>query len=545
MKHKNRKKVNKKLITRIDLEKKKESNLELDNILSNKNNLEKVLDTKIQNTEIILSKNINNTDKEIKKIEKNIVRNHKKIIVLTVILIILIFLIIFFMMPKLKIKGDTKIDIVYGNEYNEYGASAKFLNKDLTDKIIIESNVDTKRIGTYVIKYKLKFLFYYITKERIVNIIDNEKPTIELSGSTSVKLCPGEKYKEEGYKSVDNYDGDITDKVNVNILSDKIVYQVSDSSNNEAEEIRNLEYIDTESPSLELKGSNIVYIPVGTNYIEPGYIALDNCVTDIQDKVKVEGNVDTNKVGKYEIIYMAIDGSDNKTKLTRTVNVYNENNTNTGSLIPGMIYLTFDDGPNEATTSEILNILKDEGVKATFFVTNSGPDYLIKRAYDEGHTIGLHTASHNYSLIYANADNYFNDLETVGNRVRNIIGINANLIRFPGGSSNTVSRSYDGGTKIMSYLTSEVTNRGYKYFDWNVDANDAGSCASSGNKRECVYNNVINGLSKNRVNVVLMHDIKYYTKDALKSIIEYGKANGYMFARLDESVQAIHFHVNN
>ena len=173
-------------------------------------------------------------------------------------------------------------------------------------------------------------------------------------------------------------------------------------------------------------------------------------------------------------------------------------------------------------------------------MTNSGPDELIKRAYDEGHTIALHTASHNYSIVYASVDSYFNDLNIVSERVKNITGVESKIIRFPGGSSNTVSRKYSSG--IMSYLTSEVLKRGYRYYDWNVSSGDA---AGGSPTASMIYDNVVSNLSKNRVNMVLMHDIKTYTRDALRDIIRYGKENGYVFDKITQDTEMITQRVNN
>ena len=141
-------------------------------------------------------------------------------------------------------------------------------------------------------------------------------------------------------------------------------------------------------------------------------------------------------------------------------------------------------------------------MKATFFVVNRDKslDYLIKRQYNEGHTVGIHSYTHDYKLIYQSNKNYFDDLEKMVNRVEGIIGIKSNIIRFPGGSSNTISKRYKVG--IMTELTKEVIEKGYRYYDWNVDSNDAGGAMT----KEEIYNNVISGLSVNRENVVLMHD---------------------------------------
>ena len=205
----------------------------------------------------------------------------------------------------------------------------------------------------------------------------------------------------------------------------------------------------------------------------------------------------------------------------------------------GVIYLTFDDGPNEGTTNVILDILKEEGVKATFFVTCKGPDELIKREYKEGHTVALHTASHDYATVYASDDAYFNDLKRVQDRVKNLTGFESKIVRFPGGSSNTISRRYSSG--IMSRLTTELLNRGYKYYDWNISSGDAGSTTDPSG----VYSNVVNSLRTDRANMILMHDIKSYTRDALRDIIRYGKNNGYRFERITLDTEMVTQRVNN
>ena len=210
-----------------------------------------------------------------------------------------------------------------------------------------------------------------------------------------------------------------------------------------------------------------------------------------------------------------------------------------GAVVKGTIYLTFDDGPGDYT-AELLDVLQKYKIKATFFVTGKGDDSLIAREYNDGHAIGLHTCSHNYSYVYANMDNFFADLNCVQNRVVNITGQPTNLIRFPGGSSNTVSRRYDKGSRIMSKLTREVENRGFAYFDWNVDSDDAGRARSA----EEVYNNVTSRL-KDGDNVILQHDIKPYSVAAVEHIIIYGLENNYKFDKLSPSSYSAHHGVNN
>ena len=204
-----------------------------------------------------------------------------------------------------------------------------------------------------------------------------------------------------------------------------------------------------------------------------------------------------------------------------------------------VIYLTFDDGPGPHT-AKLLDILKKYDVKVTFFVTRAGDDELIAREHTEGHTVALHSFTHDYAYIYSSVDNFFTDLYEIQARVKNITGETATLIRFPGGSSNLVSANYDGGIGIMSRLVNEVTNRGFTYFDWNISSGDAGGATSPGE----VYENVINSL-KPDFSVVLQHDIKEFSVDAVEDIIKYGKANGYTFKKLDQSSFTAHHGVNN
>ena len=128
----------------------------------------------------------------------------------------------------------------------------------------------------------------------------------------------------------------------------------------------------------------------------------------------------------------------------------------------------------------------------------------------------------------------------IQNKVEGIIGKKSTIIRFPGGSSNTVSRRYSLG--IMTILTNEVTNKGFTYFDWNVSSGDAGEARSS----DDVYRNVTSSL-KYQNNVVLMHDFEgnYKTLNALRDIIKYGKQNGYTFSAINTSTFPSHHGINN
>ncbi|MBO4816076.1 MAG: polysaccharide deacetylase [Clostridia bacterium] len=209
----------------------------------------------------------------------------------------------------------------------------------------------------------------------------------------------------------------------------------------------------------------------------------------------------------------------------------------------GIIYLTFDDGPTSDSTPQILDILKSRNIKATFFILHYDEQHeqFIKREQQEGHTIGLHGYTHNYSEIYQSAETCIENFEKIGNQVYQTTGEKSKFIRFPGGSSNTISKKYCEG--VMTELVNRVIELGYNYFDWNVDSDDAGHAKTS----QDIYNNVISGIKPERRNVVLMHDFaeNYKTIDALDSIISWGLEQGYVFRKITDETPMVKHGVNN
>ena len=204
-------------------------------------------------------------------------------------------------------------------------------------------------------------------------------------------------------------------------------------------------------------------------------------------------------------------------------------------------YLTFDDGPSN-NTLKVLDILKQYNIKATFFVVGSSKLEYTKRIVAEGHTVGLHANVHEYSKIYRSVDAYFSDLNEISKKVEAACGVKSNIIRFPGGTSNTVSRSHCSG--IMTTLAQEVVDRGYYYFDWNADSNDA-----SGNNvpvSKIMSSIRAYGTSSDSL-VVLMHDTgaKNTTVEALPQIIEFYANAGYSFAALSSDSEPIRHRPNN
>ena len=456
----------------------------------------------------------------------------KKKLVLIIGLIVLLVLGVLFsvyefiLLPSINLKGKNPTIVKYESKYVEKGFSAKYLGKDVSKDVKVSGKVNGKKLGEYKITYKVGSGIFTRKVIRKVLVKDLEKPKMDIS-KDDVYVCPGSDFVPEKVTATDNYDKKIKVK---NILSkDKtsVTYSATDSSGNTTSVTKKVLYEDKTPPKIEVIGGEEMYIKLGDQFDDPGVKVIDNCDGEIKD-VKRDGSWNANEIGDYTLTYTVTDKAGNTSKATRKVIVSN-----------GVIYLTFDDGPNSGTTNVILDILKEEGVKATFFVTNSGPDELIKREFDEGHTVALHTASHNYAIVYASVESYFNDLNQVSERVKRITGQESKIIRFPGGASNTVSRRYSNG--IMTRLTQEVLNRGYKYYDWNISSGDAGSTTQASG----VYSNVVNSLRHDRVNMVLMHDIKPYTRDAIRDIIRYGKNNGYRFEKITMDTEMITQRVNN
>ncbi len=179
------------------------------------------------------------------------------------------------------------------------------------------------------------------------------------------------------------------------------------------------------------------------------------------------------------------------------------------------VYLTFDDGPS-IYTDEILDILADHDVKATFFVTGKTDEESVdayKRIVEDGHTLGMHSYSHRYSQIYASKEAFVEDLNKLQEYLYETTGVWSRYYRFPGGSSNTAS------TVDMSELIDYLTEQDITYFDWNIVSGDASGQSLSA---DTIYNNCISRVTNFNEAVILMHDAadKHSTVEALPRIIE-------------------------
>ena len=386
------------------------------------------------------------------------------------------------------------------------------------------------------------------TAERTLVYKDVIAPVITLAQGNNIARDKGADFTEPGFSAVDECDGDLTSQVAVSGTVDGhtygtyvLTYTVTDSSGNIGEVKRTIQIVDLKKPVISLAGDLKTYIKVGTTYTDPGFTASDNIDGDITGKVAVSGGVDTSKMGINTISYSVSDSFGNTTTVTRKVYVYQQqavaNPINPGNKV---VYLTFDDGPS-AHTARLLNILDKYGVKATFFVTNQFPtyQYMIGETHRRGHTIALHTLTHNYASLYSSEEAYYQDLAGINNIVVAQTGVAPSIVRFPGGTNNLVSRKYCSG--IMTALTQSISHFGYLYCDWNVSSGDAGGATTAA----AVANNVISGIQKKNVSIVLQHDIKSFSVEAVDDILFWGIQNGYTFLPMDNTTPMVHYAPQN
>ena len=155
---------------------------------------------------------------------------HSKKLFLILIIITLFMLIYSVMSPNVDVyTNNIKLNSDYSIDYKVYNLFTNLTNKSS----IIENNINSSKVGTYTIVINVKYLFFNVNKTFDINVIDNTKPIITLNGNTEVKVCPNTDYNEEGYTASDNYDGDITERVNIKKIDNSIIYTVIDSSSNE------------------------------------------------------------------------------------------------------------------------------------------------------------------------------------------------------------------------------------------------------------------------------------------------------------------------
>lgn len=522
---------------------------------------------------------------------KGTVRNYLIIAVLAIAAVLIFVFGVNRWKINFKLIGEPSVISECGEPYKDQGAEAEvtgsilsFVHHPVSVKVSTE-RVNIHEPGTYTVTYSAGFMWLSASATRDVVIVDTTPPVIELKHIDDYYTLPHHTYEEEGFTATDNHDGDITSKVVSEEKNGRVYYTVSDQYGNTAKAEREIFYDDRNAPVFSFPSGEEGFLFQGQTW-EDDVQAEDDADGDVSDRIKSEGSVDTGQVGTYTITYTVSDEWGNVAKQDRYVTVKRTpvtadeaaaaaiitpvteetaaagSTAGTGSTASAadasanaaaaqtaepakadpkkIIYLTFDDGPGRYT-EELLKILDDHKVLATFFVTAAYKDYqdLIGAEYNAGHSVGVHTATHEYSEIYASTNAYWEDFNTMQDIIQEQTGCRTDIFRFPGGASNTISANYCEG--IMSALARQSEEKGYIYVDWNVTSGDAGDTTSS----EVLYENMMKGIHTYENSFILCHDIKDFTIATMDRFITDALKEGYTFLPITSESRTCHHGINN
>ena len=394
----------------------------------------------------------------------------KKKKILIIVFLIFIIIITFLLCAQIRLKGKTVITLNYDEVYEEPGYSSLF-------KVKVTNNIKNNKVGKYKVTYK-NFLF---KKYRTVEIVDEVKPVITLIDD-NVTILLNEEYKEPGYKAQDEYDGDITDKVEIisglknnQVGTYKITYKVTDSSKNTT------------------KTSRVVNV-VNTLYKDE-YETIDNNMTGWYTSNRQDGNRPReSEIKKYKDQNVYFLGHDKK-----------------------VIYLTFDEGGNITYVKEIVDILNKHNIDATFFFSrnyiSNNPD-LMKKIINSGHSIGNHTVNHLSMPSLATKDkfdSYYSEIKETEIAFMQATGKPMEkLFRYPMGeySNRTMNIMKSMGYKSIFWSVA--------YKDWDGDYNKE---YSLNNMKKQLHNGAI----------YLIHPKCRGNYEALEDFINYATDLGYKF----------------
>ena len=286
-------------------------------------------------------------------------------------------------------------------------------------------------------------------------------------------------------------------------------------------------------PEIILEHREDYYVIPGLSYEEEGYRASDDRDGDLTDKVERSQDGDF-------IIYKVADQAGNVTVRYRKIPLLDPE---TGkAAVPEDSYDVLvssrenEDGDAGGPADD-----PADGSGQTFFVTHAFPMYedRIGEEAAAGHSIGIHTYSHDFAKIYADDKAFWKDIEKMQEIVVKETGQRTNLMRFAGGSSNTDSAAYTQG--IMTLLTKQAEKKGWHYFDWNVSSGDGGNDSTS----ESVITRITSQIQDHDESVVLCHDTKENTVNAMEYLIPWLLDNGYTLLPLTPDSETAHHAVLN
>lgn len=442
-------------------------------------------------------------------------------------LFLLCLVLYWLMVPRIVLSPQRNVEINSVVDYRSFISDVKHGNID-------EVRVDSSQVNIHKVgNYQVIFHYEKIKKTMTLKVVDTTPPVVSTK-EAKVALNQGIKADDliESISDASQTKTYFLEDYQFDKLGQKeVTIVVEDKFHNKTEKQVMVDIVsDNEPPEIIASQLNVLIdhdidiksqISVYDDFDHDPEISIDT------------SQLNTSKAGTYPVVISVKDKSGNKSQKTIQVLVVTEEKHK-------VVYLTFDDGPSKHTP-EVLDILNRYGCQATFFITGMNPQYrnYIKIASDQGHTIGLHTYSHNYSQIYASVDAYFEDLNKIGELAKEYLGYVPHYIRFPGGSSNAVSKKYCKG--IMTQLTKMAEEKGYTYFDWNCENGDGYAKMS---KNEMMRR--ATSATGNQV-MILMHDAngKQNTIDILPQVIEYYQKRGYVFKAIDDSTDGFHQKVIN
>ncbi|MGK0465191.1 polysaccharide deacetylase family protein [Clostridium sp.] len=227
-----------------------------------------------------------------------------------------------------------------------------------------------------------------------------------------------------------------------------------------------------------------------------------------------------------------------KGKIDQAFMPINTSTNNSNDINPmKFVYLTFDDGPTFIVTDAILDELKKANVKATFFVVGKeieGKEKILTRIYNEGHSIGLHTYSHNFKKIYRSSEDFINEMKKASDKIEQVTGFAPKIIRFPGGSSK----------RLNSHSLEALHKNNFKVFDWNVNVDDG---INPNLTPDLLVKNSHTIKGNKNVAIILMHCNfnNRNTVKALPQIIKYYHDLGYNFKTINDDTPEYYYRFEN
>lgn len=304
------------------------------------------------------------------------------IISLIILLVIIIISVIYTTVPRLELNGVQNMTISYREKYEEPGVILKNANTKYLNKVKIEDNIENSSIGIYYVDYSLKLGTRTLRRRRNVKIIDDIPPVIKLNGEQITEISINKEYKEPGYKAIDEYEGDITDKVEITGKVDTtkygeyiIKYKVKDNSNNSVEVNRIVKVIDEEPPKFDCESEYTAVEKNQKNIV--GCKVIDNFDGDITEKVTIKGQYDINQIGVYPIQYSVRDDAGNTSTINHNIIIHDQKEKEA--------YIVTED------IKEIKEQIKTKEINATIINPTNQTEEYKNELIEKNYQIGLKT----------------------------------------------------------------------------------------------------------------------------------------------------------